>query len=337
MDSMTGCSGITIKNALLTSVEAPMFQGHNVQRAQVGNPKMHSSPVKRSSLAIVVTIALTLTYFSTTTFASARAYGPPNAIKTLRVDVPVLLADSLRGGHPVQIDMIYTDGKKAVTTWSSGLARGLAVLRFDGKKWWWIAGAATVNEKSGYWTPLSFPGREVTYCAASLSHSPTVAEILASGVISSSFAARLAPHLRILHTTARKGQPIASCDPGLGQTVADGYQATWLSPFPAGDVAFSGGAPSNGALPAVCFVFSLSTDSASPISIADGAILRVWFPFVLNPQRSYVLIIDSQNGTSGGPLGVLSNNTLTFSLPALTIRSSEPIQGKVAQSQDAIP
>ncbi len=267
----------------------------------------------------------------------AEDYGPSNATADIRRDVPILLADSLGKRTPPHVDMIYTDGAQAVATWHSGMARGLIVLRFDRNLWWWVAGAATVNDESEYWMPLGFPGREVSECGANVDHSPTVDEMLSKGVITPTFARRLAEHLKVSHPLLARGQPVTSCDYPFYQSANDGYEASWLTPFAGGGVSLNGKAPPHGSMPPVYYTFSLTTHSSIPDAIASGTVLRIWFPFVLDAKKRFVLLLSSRTQHYKETLGRFADNTLAFTLPALTIRADDRIRGVITESSASEP
>jgi hypothetical protein len=110
--------------------------------------------------------------------------------------------------------------------------------------------------------------------------------------------------------------------------VNDGYDAVW-APFPTGEIDVRGGAPSEGTMPPAYYAFTVSTHSAVPIEVAAGAILQVWFPFVLDERDRYVLQLDPHSRGTETIVGTMRDNTMTFTLPALTILGHDAVRGEI--------
>jgi hypothetical protein len=306
---------------------------------QVGDHRL-----KRS--AIVAVAALAVFVVTAPQVVSATDYGPQNAIAELQYDVPRLLAQSLGSVRPLflrstspnygtlVLDMVYTDGAQAAVSWHAGHARGLIILRFSRGMWWWAGGAATVNNELTYWTSLSSPGQDVTECSADRLHSPTADEILSSNLISEPFARGLAHYLKVWHAAVAPGRLITSCDYYPFGNASDGYVAylvtgplewkslrEWAS--------MRGSVPPASQMPPVYYAVTLSTRSSSPVKINAGSTLRVWFPFVLDTEKRYRLLLQGANPSFEAVVGSLKNNTLTFTFPAFLIPAGSTLHGEI--------
>ena len=285
--------------------------------------------------------ALTFVMASTPQDVRATDYGSSNSIAALRYDVPRLLAQPLTlaplfvpSASPdhrnLVLDMIYTNGTEAAVSWHAGHARGLIILRFNRGMWWWVAGAATVNNDLTYWTSLSSPGQEVTECGASRLKSPTTDEILSANLISEPFARGLAHYLKVWRASVALGQPVTSCDyfTSFGDT-NDGYVTSLVTPRPLKWTSMRGSVPLTSQMPPIYYTVTLSTHSSSPIEIEAGSVLRVWFPFVLDPQKRYTLLLREADPTFEPVNGSLENNTLTFTLRDFSIPAGNTLHAEV--------
>jgi hypothetical protein len=282
----------------------------------------------KATLAIVAATTILTQYAALN--ALAADYGPPSSVAALKQDVPRLLAASLGADRAALVDMIYTDGTHAVVTWHAGNARGLIVLRFNRATWWWVAGAATVNSRSGYWTPLSSPGEDVTDCGASRSGSPTVNEILASGFISESFARGLDQYYKPLQVAVAKDRPVTSCDyPPPYSDTNDGYDASLITKGASEWASIRGGAPPKDQMPPVYYTFTLSNHSSLQANIEAASTLRIWFPFVIDNNERYTLRLRVANEDIYQIIGIESANTLSFTLPQISLVAGRDVRGEI--------
>ncbi len=75
--------------------------------------------------------------------------------------------------------------------------------------------------------------------------------------------------------------------------------------------------------------FSLTPKAAATVHIAAGMTFDVWFPFVLDPSKTYTLDIAHTVPTIDSVKGTLKDNTLHFVLPAFTAQPGVELMGEI--------
>ena len=238
--------------------------------------------------------------------APARAddYGSHADLRAIRGSVPILLGHYL--ASPSAGDVVV-EGNDAIATWTSGGKPGLATFHRRSDRWWLMAIYDTYGPAIG---------RDLAQLEGELSI-PAALAVRAQQHVPNLLA--LQP---ILHQVT---QPICNrCGSALWN-VADGFETTLnfnaATPTWDPDFAIRGRAPSVGEMPPTptmnaYFFFRLATKGTTPVVVQKGARLDVWFPYVLDDSKSYVLWLDFLKPDLDDIPGRLEGNTLHFTLPA---------------------
>lgn len=273
-------------------------------------------------------------------FASDADEGPPNAIVGVRHDLPLLLADALAqyDVRPIAvIEWVVTDGRQAVAEWRAGSRRGVVVLRFQSGKWWWRGAASHDPAYGNTWSKMDAPGRDLGLCSGSHLGPPSAHDLLVQGFISGSLAARVSARLEPVPQTATTA--ISFCDSfGMYEgSVEGGYDAGFFHPRNelSWQFAFNGHGPTGWQLPTMpgsklYYVFTMSTTTQAAVRFAAKSTLDVWFPFVLDSSRLYMLRINHVIPEIEVAPSSTRNNVLHFVLPPFEILEGNVAQGEIA-------
>ncbi len=280
--------------------------------------------------------------------APAADYGPAAAVKSVRHDLPILLAAGLEYDHLVPAtDWVVTDGMDALALWHAGKNRGIVALRRHMGRWWWRAATVSAAGVEGSWTEMTVPGNDVTGCGTGRNAPPSAAELFDGGYVSRTLAGQVSRRLPSpVRLTA-----IMLCDPSPNYTRSSsgGFAATFVHNdlcYNCSYLALSGGRPVNNQKAtsneeSVYYSFSLAIDSAdyssrddiaSPpprISFTDGSTLDIWFPYVLPSRVRYTLQIDGIDPKIASLGGTVKNNVVHFVLPWFTLKNGTPAKGAI--------
>jgi hypothetical protein len=245
--------------------------------------------------------------------ARAGDVGPHADLRAIRGSAPILLGHFL--SSPVAIGDAVVDGDAAVVTWRAGGVTGLATFARRSAIWWLVA---------SYDTGGPAVGRTSAQLANDLAIPVTLARLLEAHV----------PGIDALQPIERRvTQPdCVRCGPELWND-ADGFEATLH--FNAGEAwdpsfAIRGRAPSAAEMPPTpnvdgYYFFRLAAPKgALPVRVREGATLDVWFPFVFDAAKHYILRLSLVEPDPESIEGTLRDNTLHFTLPAFaTIPGSD--------------
>lgn len=77
------------------------------------------------------------------------------------------------------------------------------------------------------------------------------------------------------------------------------------------------------------FFFTATVSSPSIVHIDRGTTIDVWFPFALDPSKTYSLTIAHTDPTIGPVNATLKDNTLHFVLPAFAVEPGIEIMGEI--------
>jgi hypothetical protein len=268
------------------------------------------SHVKASLVTIAAAVLAAAMLFP----ARADDVGAHPDLRALRGAAPILAGHVV--GAPLAVDDVVVDGNAALVTWRAAGKNGVAVFKRRSDRWW-LAG---------------------TYDAYGPASGLATAQLARTFAVPESLVALARAHVAGFATQTpveRHGvQPLCAACPSILWNEADGFETTlsFTAATPRWDPSFAirGRAPTVAEMPPTpaanaYFFFRISTQGKEPVAVAKGARLDVWFPYVLDSSRNYVLWLDFLHPDIDGIPGTLDGNTLHFTLPAF-----ETIPGKEA-------
>lgn len=271
--------------------------------------------MKASSLAIAaVVLAAAIIFFPRQ--AAADDFGPHPILRDLRGSAPILLAHF--GPSPVVGDAVI-EGSEAIVMWQSAGKPGLATFRRRNDRWW-IAGVFDLFGPAVKQQPQEW--------VKTLSVSPAMV-------------ARAEQHLAGFDTEMPIARQIeraacARCGSNLWN-VNDGFETTLTfdAATPTWDPTFAilGRAPTVAEMPPTphenaFYFFSIIAKGAQPVALKSST-LDVWFPYVLDAKQKYSLLLGFVNPNIEDIPGTLSDNTLTFTLPAFATIPNKDALGEI--------
>lgn len=308
-------------------------------------------------LCKIVTASIFFALVATSGWAASDDYGPHPDLRALRHAAPILLKqrtlDEKLSAAPT-IDGIVVSGNDAMVQWHAGQIQRLEYFsrRLNA---WWLAEEIWIDEHNG---SAMGPGG---YYIPGDSNGPTVRFLLEDLRSPPELVARAQAHL----STVQAAMEHANAHPGPSHFHGDGYEIEQLDfgsapqmPSLLGGYALTLRFATNDALAAArithvsgrapnqseswiapggnsFFFFSGKVDSAKPIRIAVGAVLTVWFPFLLEESRRYSIAITLGNTVVGPVDGVLdaNTNTMQFTLPGFSLPPGVDLSAEVEGDQ----
>ncbi|MGZ3542455.1 MAG: hypothetical protein ACXVAF_14900 [Vulcanimicrobiaceae bacterium] len=291
--------------------------------------------------------------------AQADDFGPQRDITSIRADVPVLLGRLFyeRNYSPSQVVVsdIVVIGNDALANWHIGPHDGLIAMQRIGSVWWdllegysddteahpghqawWFEGASPWQARpyyESYFGPTSAKLREIglpkNLIAVSAGHNPAIAAadraedayIIEERTKGGSLAVP-SVYREEMYLPANVTQNGSSH--GGNRVETGGYEVVLVL------------APNNSAGTAVSLhvarpqnrgVLALSLSFTAPRSatFADGSRLNVWFPYVLDTAKDYVLVSNAFGTVNAD----LHDNTLSFDLPAFDASPGSTFTGEI--------
>jgi len=251
--------------------------------------------------------------------APARAddFGAHADLRAIRGSAPILLGHYLAA--PLDVNDVVVDENAAVATWHSAGRAGIATFVRRSDRWWLVATFDTSGPAVG---------RTVAELQSDLAISPALAQRVEQHVAGVD---ALQPIKRQVYQAA-----CAACLPTLWN-FADGFEATltFVAATPTWDPGFAlrGRAASVAEMPPApsmnsYYFFRLVTKGATIVSIRQAK-LDVWFPYVLDASKGYVLWLDFLTPDLDGIPGTLHGNTLHFTLPAFATIPGKEAFGEI--------
>jgi hypothetical protein len=269
-----------------------------------------------SSSTPTVVIAAIVAVLVCSPSATADDYGPHPILRDLRGSAPILLAHFVQA--PVLSDAVI-EGSEAIVMWQAAGKPGLATFRRRNDRWW-IVGVFDLFGPAVKQQPQEW--------VKTLSVSPAMvarAEQHVSGFDSEMPIAR--PFER--PACARCGSNIWNSNDGFETTLTfDAATPTWDPTF-----TILGRAPTVAEMPPTphmnaFYFFSIITKGAQPVTLKYST-LDVWFPYVLDAKQKYSLLLGFVNPNIEDVPGALSDNTLTFTLPAFATVPGKDALGEI--------
>jgi hypothetical protein len=297
--------------------------------------------------------------------ADANDAGPARDVRTLRHDVPILLA---RMHESIAVTDVVVLRGEAIAIWNmkwpganAPTSRGLMALRRKNGRWWDVGELIP----QGYVWVRSAPGGKLIpqdfswvrsapgFRGGCDSSSAGALEVEAKGLdratlvkmpISSELVDLAAQHVPTIdHDSTATPLPPGpmGCTmyqvppPSFLLNITDGYQTDLLLPFDAKRVTFSQRAPTAAEMPptpggnAYYFFTLTSADEEADLPFPDSSSFQVWCPFVLDPAIKYQL---SLSGTTIelAPIPLdLGDNILRAKIPALIVTAGHALDGEI--------
>lgn len=248
----------------------------------------------------------------------ANDVGPGKEVRTIRRQLPVLLAESYDfQNRSAIVDAVRVSGAGALAQWHAGADSQTAYLsrRFD--RWWLVDSSLQCGIGNVPADLLPSP--------------PPQAQPAGQGLLVKAGAPTCDPYwindLRFLSGAEQMPTSMggylarfvfASNDAPEGALLA-GVQGR--APTEAESWMTDGGNS--------YFFFSGTVQSSAPIQVAAGTTIDVWFPFVLDTSLHYALTIAHADKPIGPIDGTLKDNVVHFVLPAFALAPGAELHGEV--------
>ncbi len=261
--------------------------------------------------------------------------GDPAQLTAIRHDVPILLEARLASSRktPV-IKWVVADSSRAVAAWDAGDIGGLLAMALRSGRWRIVAESSRDND--GWWSPVG----DMSLCTHNDLSEPSAQDLVNADLIDAKLLTSLEPLLLPnVPSTPRESKHV-DCYYVEAFQFANGYELHFRPHYnedtrmefwfvePAasgpGDLLSSGDS----------FHFSVRAHdwsdrpSSAIATVRDGEV-SIWAPFVLDPERTYVLRIEGVVPSFGAINAAVKDNTLTFNLPQFTMRAGTVAQGVV--------
>lgn len=260
--------------------------------------------------------------------------GDPAQIASIRHDVPVLLEARLAPSRTPVVKWVVADGSRAVAAWDAGDIGGLLAMALRSGGWRIIA--ESERDKDGWWSPLG----DVPVCAHNNLPELSAQDLVSADLIGATSLTSLERLLvRNVPSTPREYKTV-DCYYLAAFQFVNGYELYfrphynedtrmefWFAKPAASetaDLSSSGGS----------FHFSVAAHDwsdrpSSAIAVVRDGEVSLWAPFVLNPERTYVLSMEGFAPSVGAIKATIKENTLTFNLPQFTMRAGSVAHGVV--------
>ncbi len=255
-------------------------------------------------------------------------------VRTIRHDVPVLLATRLQALHaaePAGVTDVVVLGDDALAAWRAADLGGLMALHRRSDRWW---DGGQVDAVDAERSPFDPPGA-LPQCAG-ISYPRAFARdaLITHLHVSPALADLAAQHIELVRSGAMPASyaagpagvmPCPAVAADAMRSLADGYNAVLtFAAMPAPAPQFYTRAPTAGEMSPTpgadaYFFFSLLAQASSPLAISAGTTLDVWVPFALDPSKQYALTMGQTQPSFDRIPVSLANNVLHASLPAFTI------------------
>lgn len=301
--------------------------------------------------------------------ARADDYGPPRAVGAVRNDARILLMRTARTVQTIpdpKISNVVVVGDQAIASWDTGSLHGVIGLEHYLNRWWEVLISTRQGPSGDMWSTQTEYPLHTLYdpddCSpvsdVSLNKAGFSKSIAESAPAYNSDVVKIKRSLDQKHNLVVPGcvadryitPPLIRAAGGVIQLprqdepLPPDYQVfltytkndasakalfapTYMrAPTPAEMLPYP--TPYYLSQNAVCF-FDLGVDTSKPVAFTAGSTLEVWFPFVLDDKIRYDLTL----AYAGIPIQPIYakpfDNTLRFSLPAITISPSKPVMGEI--------
>jgi hypothetical protein len=267
--------------------------------------------------------------------------GPGQEVRTIRHDLPIILARFVgkTGYDPstLVVDDVAVNGDYALAQWHTSMLVGVdGLVRLYGT--WW-------DRMREY--PIPNPVYEVCYqplCKDFVTRGLTDEDLLAKG-FPQTLIQLAKTHIPAVGTpgqawTGEIHDPsVFSLHPNIDNSFnPDGYELAvrfaMANAFSDSRFQATGRRPTRGESWVTpnnngYFFFSMMLKSHAAIRVDAGTKLDVWFPFALDPSKTYSLTIAHATPIIGPINGTLSDNTLHFVLPAFGVAPGAELMGEI--------